>query len=198
MARTPLPSSAMDELWMRMASRYGHAWVSQYGPLPDGIAAAEWRSTLWGLTPEQLREGFEADAVRGSEWPPSSPKFRSMCFGVPSIASVRLEISDMCRYAGMGQESIVSRFTRGVWSRINSYAYRNATGKVAERMVADAYELTKEFVLEGGTLPVDPVARLPTRERIIDAVYPKTVDPEIAKENIRRMAEILGEKIDEA
>lgn len=198
MARKPLDSSAMDELWMRMASRYGHAWVSQYGPLPDGIAAAEWRETLWGLTPDMLREGFEADAIRGSEWPPSSPKFRSMCFGIPSLPSVRMEINDMCRYASMGQESIVSRFTRGVWSRINSYAYRNATGKVAERMVADAYEMTREFVLEGGTLPVEPVARIPPKSKFLEPLPENPVDPEVVKEHLRRMAEILGEKPDEA
>lgn len=185
-ARPSLSRSATDELWMRMASRYGHAWVSQYGPMPDGLAAAEWRSTLWGMTTAQMREGFEADAIRGAEWPPSSSQFRALCMGVPSIASIREEINDMLRYSSQGQGSILSRFARGVWSRIDSYAYRNATGKVAERMMREAYELTREFVMEGGTLPPDPVALVQHEKRQHTPASPGT-----AQAHIDRLKELL-------
>lgn len=183
---TPLPASAMDEIWMRMASRYGHAWVSQYGPLPDGIAAAEWRGTLAGLTPSQIREGFEADAMRGDDWPPSSTKFRSMCFGVPMMASVRAEIDDMIRWSTKGQGSLMSRFARGVWSRLDGYSYRNSGGKVADRMIRDAYQLMREFVLSGGTLPVDPVA-------LVKHEKPKSspASPEVAKAHLDKIADLL-------
>ena len=186
MARTPLSSSATDELWMRMASRYGHAWVSQYGPMPDGIAAAEWRSTLWGLTAAQMREGFEADAIRGAEWPPSSAQFRALCMGVPSLGSVRAEIEDMVRHMGIGQPSIISRFARGVWSRMNTYAYRNSSGKTPERILRDAYELTREFVMEGGTLPMAPTAAIEHK-----APKHQPASPEIAAAHLRSIAEML-------
>lgn len=182
----PLPRSATDELWMRMASRYGHAWVSQYGPLPDGIAAAEWRDTLWGITPAQMREGFDADAVRGDDWPPSSSKFRAMCLGVPSLASVRSEIDGMLRYSAQGQGSLMSRFSRGVWSRIDSYAYRNAGGKTAERIMREAYELTREFVMDGGTLPVEPSGLIQQQR-----AEHKAADPEVAKRHLDAIADLL-------
>jgi hypothetical protein len=185
-----LPRSVMDEIWMRMASRYGHAWVSQYGPMPDGIAAAEWRGTLGGLTAAQLREGFEADAIRGDDWPPSSAKFRALCLGIPSIASVRSEVSDSLTYrkplGGSGAVPIISRFARGVLSRLDTYAYRNAMGRAADRIFDEAFQRTREFVMEGGTLPVEPAA-------LIEEQKPefKPASPEVAAEHIARMAEIL-------
>jgi hypothetical protein len=174
----------MDEIWMRMASRYGHAWVSQYGPMPDGIAAAEWRETLAGLTATQVREGFQADALRGDNWPPSSPAFRVMCMGIPSSPSVRAEV-DEC-FSSRGDRPIVSRFTRGVLSRINGYNYRNASGKDQSRLFAEAYERTREFVMEGGILPVEPVA-------LIERSAPdfKPAAPEVAKAHLDRIADLL-------
>lgn len=171
---------------MRMGSRYGHTWASQYGTEPAGIAAAEWRSTLAGITPEQMRMGFEADAVRGDHWPPSSPAFRAMCLGIPSLPSVRAEIEDMVKWSHQGQGSIMSRFARGVWSRMNSYAYRNASGKHADRILVDAYRLTREFVMEGGTLPPDPVALVQQEKRQHTPASPGT-----AQAHIDRLKELL-------
>lgn len=169
-----------------MASRYGHTWVSQYGASPAGIAAAEWRSTLAGMTAAQIREGFSADESRGSEFPPSSTSFKAMCYGIPSIASVRAEISDMAR--GRGQAPIISRFARGVWSRIDSYDYRNADTKRADYILRDAYERTRVFVMEGGTLPVAPVALVEHRKPMS-----KPAPPEVAKEYIDQMRDMLRE-----
>lgn len=169
---------------MRMASRYGHAWVSQYGAAPDGIAAAEWRETLAGLTAAQLREGFDADRSRGSEWPTSSTRFRALCLGIPSLASVRADIEHREQHR---TDVAVSRFARGVWSRINVYAYRNGSGREQERILLDAYELTREFVMDGGALPVNPVG-------FIESPKPAQrvpASPEVAKVHLDRIAELL-------
>lgn len=170
---------------MRMASRYGHAWVSQYGPLPDGIAAAEWRETLAGLNASQIREGFQADAMRGDHWPPSSPAFRAMCMGIPSMASVRAEVDECFGFHG-DSRPIVSRFARGVLARINTYNFRNGSGKDQQRMFAEAYERTREFVMDGGVLPVEPAA-------LIERKFPesKPADPEVAKAHLDKIAELL-------
>lgn len=175
---------------MRMASRYGNAWVSNFGAQPNGIAAAEWRGTLAGITPEQLREGFEADVLRADNWPPSSAKFKAMCLGIPSIASIRAEVVDYLTYrnpfGAQGARPIISRFARGVLSRLDTYAYRNASGKVADRIFEEAFQRTREFVMEGGTLPVNPVA-------LIEKTEPehKPASPEVVSEHLAKMAEIL-------
>lgn len=173
-----------------MASRYGNAWVSNFGAQPNGIAAAEWRGTLAGVTPEQLREGFEADVLRADNWPPSSAKFKAMCLGIPSIASIRAEVVDYLTYRkpfdGPDARPIISRFARGVLSRLDTYSYRNASGKLADRIFEEAFQRTREFVMEGGTLPVNPLA-------LIEKTEPehKPASPEVVAEHLAKIAETL-------
>lgn len=152
MASRPLPRDLLDFVWLRMAARYGHAWVSQYGPAPDGPVGAEWRETLGALTRQQIDTGFRADAERAADWPPSSAAFRRACFGVPSLAQVRAECRPGC--------PAISRFTRGVMASIDSFALRHATAERAERMVAEGYELTVAAVMRGEELPAEPVGVL--------------------------------------
>lgn len=175
---------------MRMASRYGHAWVSQYGPIPDGIAAAEWRSTLAGLTGTQLGAGFAADRARGSEWPPSSTSFLAMCRDIPTLAKVNSEVTKLLtqrKWLGGGREAVeVSRFARLVWQKLNVYAFRNAPTKQADRMLEDAYGLAREHVIQGGELPDEPVALI---ENITPVHTP--APPEVAAEHIAKLAELL-------
>ncbi len=155
---------------MRMASRYGHAWVSQYGTQPDGIVAAEWRDTLKGITTEQLRAGFAEDAVRASDWPPTSTRFRAMCLGIPSIAEVRIDISRLVNAlpqpgGGDGRHVQVSRFARLTWSYMDTYQFRYEGGKRADRMVREAYELASTYLMDGGELPMEPVAFIAEPEK---------------------------------
>gem|GEM_PF-2478476 len=180
-----------------MGSRYGNAWVSQYSDSPSGIAAAEWRSTLSGLTAEQLAAGFRADTLRGSNWPPSSTSFCAMCHEIPTPAKVNSEVFKLLtqrKWLAGGEERIeVSRFSRLVWSNLNVYAYRNAQGKQAERMLQDAYGLAVEYVIGGGELPVAPVALL---EKTVTPIKPAS--PEVVKEHLDRVRDILREPDPEA
>ena len=152
MASRPLPRDLLDFVWLRMAARYGHAWVSQYGPAPDGPVGAEWRETLGALTREQIDEGFRTDATRGADWPPSSAAFRRRCLGIPTLAKVRHELRP--------GNPTPSRFARGVWQRIDGWTYQRAEAEKADRMVREAYELTCEAVMRGEPLPVEPVAEI--------------------------------------
>jgi hypothetical protein len=177
---------------MRMASRYGHTWVRQYGASPAGIAAAEWRSTLAGLTVEHVRAGFRADTLRGSEWPPSSTSFLAMCRDIPMFAKVNSEVMKLLtqrKWLGGGREEIdVSRFSRLVWAKLDVYSFRNAQSKQAERMLKDAYGLACEHVIAGGELPDEPVALI---EKQVTPIKPAR--PEVAKEHLERMRDILRE-----
>ncbi len=152
MANRPLPRDLLHFVWLRMAARYGHAWVSQYGPAPDGPVGAEWRETLGALTRDQIDEGFRTDAARGADWPPSSAAFRRGCLGIPTLAKVRHELRP--------GNPTPSRFARGVWQRIDGWTYQRAEAEKADRLVREAYELTCEAVMRGEPLPVEPVAEL--------------------------------------
>ena len=176
---------------MRMASRYGHTWVSQYGASPAGIAAAEWRSTLAGLTADDLKTGFRADTLRGSEWPPSSTSFLAMCRDIPTLAKVNSEVTKLLmqrKWTGNREIVEVSRFSRLVWMKLDVYGFRNAQAKQADRMLKDAYGLACEHVIAGGELPETPVALI---EKKVTPIKPAR--PEVVKEHLDRMRDILRE-----
>lgn len=179
MKAPPLPKSATDELWMRMASRYGHAWVSQYGASPAGIAAAEWRGTLAGMTVEQIRAGFAADAKRGEEWPPSSTRFRAMCLGIPTLADVSLAFR---------QKDYSAPFVRLVYQFLDTYRFKNSPWDKADKLLRDAYGIARDHIIAGGDLPAEPVAFI---ER---AAKPeaKPAAPEVVAEHLAKVAEMLG------
>lgn len=163
-----------------MASRYGHSWVSQFGAQPDGIAGAEWRSTLSGVDRAGIEAGFRADRARGAEWPPSSTKFRAMCFAIPSLAAVKLELKKGPTAPGP--------FARMVWSYIDSYRYRNATAEAADFLLKDAYEIAREAVMSGTPLPDDPVGTLDAPKE----PKPVPASPEAAKAHLAEIQRILG------
>lgn len=122
---------------------YGHAWASQNGDQATGITAETWASCLAGVTPTQIADGLRACLAEGAEFPPSAPRFRGMCLGIPSLAMVRLEIR--------GGEH--GPFTRAVWGNLDGYRFRQSSTDLADRLLRDAYDLTREQVMRGQPLP---------------------------------------------
>ncbi len=122
---------------------FGHTWASAYGDAPTGTTAETWASCLAGVTNAQIADGLRACLAEGAEFPPSAPRFRGMCLGIPSLALVRLELRG-------GDHS---QFTRAVWANIDGYRFRQSSADAADRMLRDAYELTREQVMRGHALP---------------------------------------------
>jgi hypothetical protein len=128
-----------------MGALYGHAWTSSYGDNPRNVNGSEWASTLAGFSRSDIDRGLDACRAEGAEFPPSAPRFRAMCLGIPSLARVKLELT---------REGVErSPFACLVWSHIDSYAYRNAAQRDAERMIREAYELAREDRMLGAPLP---------------------------------------------
>ena len=149
----PQPASRIETLCAKMAALYGHGWTSQYGDDPSNDAARTWASALAGLTGEQLATGLRACVAEGGEFPPSAPRFRGMCLGIPSFATVSAEILTT-------ENAKRSGFARLTWSFIDAHAHRNAQAKDAERMRREAYDLACERLMTGGGLPPEPEAEL--------------------------------------
>lgn len=74
----------ISKLWIKMVRIYGHRWRSSFGDADDGT----WLTGLKHLTPEQLATGLSDCIVKGGEWPPSLPEFRSMCLQLPRIEAI--------------------------------------------------------------------------------------------------------------
>ena len=163
-----------DEVFQRMTARYGHAWASQFAGAEDetedesfALAVAEWSEALSGLTEAQIRTGLRADMCRGDKWPPSAPLFAAMCHGVPSLARVKHIIVR----AGPGR----TKFTRLVWSLLDTFQFTRSDGKYADKLLADAYELAKTHVMSGHPLPDEPSGAIEHVSRPKTPAKPETV-----------------------
>jgi hypothetical protein len=168
-----------------MAAIYGHRWTSAYGERCDSddgmltIPGDTWRRGLSGVSEQRVGAGLDACVICADPWPPTLPQFRAMCFGIPSLAQVRLVFSG-------GAES--TSFTRQMWQHVDAYRMKQADADKAERMLRDAYEITRERVMAMGELPAEPVAAI-TREEAKST--PTPADPATAKAHIDRIAEML-------
>jgi len=67
----------IENLWMMMASMFGHKWTSSYGDQVDPEKV--WQASLKGISQDQIKRALNLLAKRGDEWPPSAPEFRSLC-----------------------------------------------------------------------------------------------------------------------
>jgi len=169
----------LDNFWLRMGALYGHAWASQYGAEPAGVAADTWATALSGVTSAQVAHGMREALAMGSDFPPSAPRFRAMCYGIPSFAQVRRDLS----------EKLPSAFVRLVWSYLDGWRFARAEQSIADKLLRDAYEVARDHIMRGGEYLAEPSA-------LIEAKEPeprKACDPEVARAACAQLAAILGE-----
>jgi hypothetical protein len=158
-----------------MSHMFGHTWASQYGVDPAGAAADTWSTALAGITPEQIALGLQTTLALGAEWPPTAPRFRAMCMGIPSIAQVRYEMR-------FPRER--TPFMRQMWAFLDSHRFASDD---SDRAVAEAYELTCTYVMRGGELPDGVVISL-ERQR---PPKPVPASDATARAELERMAAIF-------
>lgn len=183
-AITQTPSlRTLDEFWRRMLGMYGNTWASQYGDHPSGTTAATWAETLVGIDPAAIAVGLRACLAEGREFPPSAPRFRAMCLGIPAFSAVKFESTK--------PDAERSPFTRAVWMHLDGYAYRQASARDGDRLLRDAYELASEAVMRGAQLPKPAAAALADASKEKPSVNP---DPEARAAIVAKAkAETFGE-----
>jgi hypothetical protein len=168
----------MRRLWLRMTEIYGHRWTSAYGVDQEAGAGKTWAQGLAGLTTMQIGLGIERALLSAEEWPPTLPKFRALCFGIPPLAAVKLDLKSDHK----------APFTRMVWSKIDSYRYRNATAEAADFLLKDAYEIAREAVMSGTPLPEDAAGTIDAPKE----PKPVPASPETAMKHIEEIQKLLG------
>ncbi|WP_369211002.1 hypothetical protein [Xylella fastidiosa] len=152
-----------------MTAFYGHAWVNVHGQSAQDeegaltVAGETWQKVLVGLEASQFADGLAACIAEGGEFPPSAPRFRSMCLGVPSLAAVRSHFT-----AGSTRGN--TPFVAKCWEFIDTWSYCQSSRAESDRMLREAYEQARDFVMRGGVLPAVPVA-------LIEAQQPAAPQP---------------------
>lgn len=172
-----LSPTALDNFWLRMAGMYGNTWVSQYGAAPHGIGGETWAMALAGITLAQIGDGLRSALACGGDWPPSAPRFRAMCLGIPTLSTVQLALKHRQR---------PTPFMRLVWQHLDSNRLARADEDKADRLIRDAYDLARTHVMSGGQLPAEPAALIEkkTPER-------KPATPAVAERHIADIAALL-------
>lgn len=143
----------MQQLWLRMAEIYGVRWTSSYGDDPSKGAAQTWAKGLAGLSGDQLARGLSSCIASAEPWPPTLPEFRMHCVGIPPLAAVRADIGKQ------------DGFTRLVWQHLDGHRYRHASSDQADKLLREAYEQAKEFVMRGGDLPPPPAGEIEQEQK---------------------------------
>jgi hypothetical protein len=144
----------MQQLWLRMAEIYGVRWTSSYGDDPSKGAAQTWAKGLAGLSGDQLARGLSSCIASAETWPPTLPEFRMHCVGIPPLAAVRADIGKQ------------DGFTRLVWQHLDGHRYRHASSDQADKLLREAYEQAKEFVMRGGDLPPPPAGEIEQEQKL--------------------------------
>lgn len=186
-AEPTIRQAAMRKFWARMCAIYGHRWTSAYGESAEDstgkptVAGDTWRRGLSGVEESQLGAGLESCIVSADPWPPTLPEFRARCLGIPPLSLVLDELN------GGSRER--DPFSQMVWARIDGFRYRHADMETCDKLIRIAYEATREDVMRG--LPIDPPAVAAIERQVPEP--PKPADPEVARANLARMAEILAE-----
>ena len=183
------PAIWLRRIWERQTALYGHAWVSVHGVTPHDKTGAlsmsgdTWGRALAGVSAQQIAAGIEACVAEGAEFPPSAPRFRAMCLGVPILAAVRSEL----------RRGEPSPFARATWAELDVFRYKQASAEQADRLLRDAYDLVRDRVMRGETLPELPVAFIPH-----EVSQPTPTTPERLKEHFARIKALLaaGEESD--
>lgn len=166
----------MQQLWLRMAEIYGTRWTSSYGDDPSKGAAQTWSKGLAGLSGEQLARGLSACIACAEPWPPTLPEFRMHCVGIPPLSAVR---ADAGRQDG---------FTRLVWQYLDGHRYRHASCDQSDKLLREAYEQAKEFVMRGGQLPAPPAGEIEKEQK-----QNVPASKEQVANHFAHIADILGE-----
>lgn len=180
-------TAAMRRLWVRLVAIYGHRFTSAYGERCDDDAGAltlagdTWQRGLSGISEQAMAAGLQGCLMSADPWPPTLPAFRALCLQVPTLAAVRLRL----------RTGKPDGFARMVWQQLDTFAWRQADAVLADRLLRDAYDLTREHVMAGGALPLEPVATLEQEKR-----EHRPAPPEVAEKHIADIAAVLQDAPD--
>ena len=155
-----------------MAEIYGHTFTSAFGPDPTGPVGATWAKGLSGLTGQDLARGLSACLRSGDTFPPTLPRFRMLCIGIPAVERVAHEIRSGER----------SAFTQMVLQRMDLHRYKAVDAKQAEQLLRSAYSLAVDARMAGEPLPeqVELLGHEP-QEKTFTPASPETIAREMAK-----------------
>lgn len=183
--------AVMDHLFNRLDGLYPHRWRSAF-PSPDSIA--NWRQA-WaegfaeeGMTMAEIKRGI-AECRRLFDWPPSFPEFVKACRPALDYERAFIEAIEQMRKRETGEDEwstpAVYWAAVKVGGDLRAYPYNAIKGR---------WQAALDDAIEGirtGKLP----AAVPQRREALPAPGQCSVPPEVAKQRLAGIRDMLARKM---
>lgn len=182
-----LPDAWVEKIFQRMEDRYGALWAERYGAFPRERVKRSWAEDLADMTRDELVRGI--GACRDRKFPPALPEFREMCRPALDYERAFIEAIEQMRKRETGADE---------WSTPAVYW---AAVKVGGDLRAFHYTAIKgrwqaalDDAIDGirtGKLP----AAVPPRREALPAPGQCSVPPEVAKQRLAHILDMLSSKM---
>lgn len=182
-----LPDTWVEKLFQKMEDRYGDLWATRYGSFPRARVKQTWAEDLGDLTGEEVARGVAA--CRSAKFPPTLPEFRALCRPALDYERAFIEAVEQMRKRETGGDnwSIAAVYWAAVklGSDLSAHPYPSIKGR---------WMAALDEAIEGirtGKLPAD----VPQRREALPAPGQCSVPPEVAKQRIASIRDMLTRKM---
>lgn len=182
-----LPDAWIERIFQRMEDRYGAMWADRYGAFPRARVMRTWAEDLADMSRDELTRGVAA--CRDRKFPPTLPEFRELCRPALDYERAFAEAVEQMRKREAGEDS---------WSTPAVYW---AAAKLGVDLRVHPYQSIKgrwhaalDEAIEGirtGKLP----AAVPQRRESLPAPGQCSVPPEVAKQRLAGIRDMLARKM---
>lgn len=170
-----------------MEDRYGALWADRYGAFPRARVMRSWAEDLADMTRDELTRGVSA--CRDRKFPPTLPEFRELCRPALDYERAFIEAVEQMRKRETGDDEwstpAVYWAAVKVGGDLRAYPYPSIKGRWMAAL-DDAIE-----GISTGKLPAD----VPQRREALPAPGQCSVPPEVAKQRLANIRDMLAQKM---
>lgn len=182
-----LPDAWIERIFQRMEDRYGALWADRYGAFPRERVKRSWAEDLADLTRDELARGVSA--CRDRKFPPTLPEFRELCRPALDYERAFLEAVEQMRRRETGADTWSTPAV--FWAAVKLGGDLRAHPYAA---IKGRWQAALDGAIEGirtGKLPGD----VPQRREALPAPGQCSVPPEVAKQRLAGIRDMLAQKM---
>lgn len=183
----PLPTAWIERVFERLSALYGSKFADLWrGCDIEGVKSV-WAKELAGYSPDEIARGIAACRTR--DWPPTLPEFLKVCRPALDYERAFIEAIEQMRKRETGGDEwstpAVYWAAVKVGGDLRAYPYPSIKGRWMAAL-DDAIE-----GIRTGKLPAD----VPQRREALPAPGQCSVPPEVAKQRLANIRDMLARKI---
>jgi hypothetical protein len=177
----------VEKIFQRMEDRYGALWADRYGAFPRARVMRTWAEDLADMSRDELTRGVAA--CRDRKFPPTLPEFRELCRPALDYERAFVEAVEQMRRRDAGEDSwstpAVYWAATKLGGDLRAYPYQAIKGR---------WQAALDDAIDGvrtGKLPNE----IPSRHKSLPAPGQCSVQPEVAKQRLAGIRDMLAAKM---